>query len=166
MNLFETTESVIDILWDVALAFFIARLACIYFFLNFISALALSALVFSAQTPVTHLVTWQNPEVLLPFLLGSAALWARVLIVRYDVPRSAPFRLGIGAVALGLMVFVEGLVAWVGYEEGWWAGGEGRRIWSVAGGWLAWYAFVPFVMMFFEGTEEGEAPLTEVSEKN
>ncbi|KAK0632402.1 hypothetical protein B0T14DRAFT_504105 [Immersiella caudata] len=168
MILFETTESVIDILWDVALAFFVTRLAVIYFFLNFLSALALSYLVYSAQTPVTHLVTSQNPEVLLPFLLGSAALWARILVVRYDVPRSGPFRLGIGAVALGFMVLVEGLVAWVVYEEGWWSGGKGgqERVWIVVGVWLAWYTLVPFVMMFFEGREEGEAPTTEVREKN
>ncbi|KAK4447642.1 hypothetical protein QBC34DRAFT_126375 [Podospora aff. communis PSN243] len=171
MILFETTESVVEILWDVALAFFISRLALIYFLLNFVSALALSYLVFSAQTPVTHLVTWQNPEMLLPFLLGSAALWARLLIVRYEIPRSGPFRLGIGAVALALMVFVEAVVAWVGYEEGWWVGGKGSgcRIWSVAGPWLAWYALLPFGMMFLERREEAEAAVRavpEVREKN
>ncbi|KAK0655709.1 hypothetical protein B0T16DRAFT_384533 [Cercophora newfieldiana] len=170
MILFETTESVVEILWDVALAFFVARLAVVYFLLNFLSALALSYLVLSAKTPVAHLVTLQNPEVLLPFLLGSAILWARILVVKCEIPRSGAFRLGVGGVALGLMVAVEAVVAWIGYEEGWWveAAWKEAKVWAVLGGWLAWYTLIPFVLMFFERREEGEfvpVPVSEVKKE-
>jgi len=166
MILFETTESVIEVLWDVALAFFVARLALAYFLLNFVSALALSYLALSGQTPVAHLVTLQAPGVLLPFLLASAVLWARVIIVRWEIPRSGAFRLGIGAVALGLMVAAEAVVACVVYEEGWWEGEEWKRVmggegrvWMGLGGWLAWYALMPFGLMFFEREPESVVPV-------
>lgn len=161
MILFETTESVIEILWDVALAFFVVRLAAIYFLLNFASALLLSWLAFAGYTPVTHLVALSSSEALVPFLLASAVLWARVLIVRYEIPRAGWFRLAIGAVALGLMVLAEAFVGWVVYEEGWWRGevweklaGGDARAWIVLAGVFGWYALMPYCMMFFEGAEE------------
>jgi hypothetical protein len=119
MILFETTEFVIEILWGVALAFFIVRLALVYFLLNFVSALALTYLVLSGRTPMAHIVTAQTQDMLLPFLLRSAVLWARVVIVMWEVPRSGAFRLGIR----GCRVGVDGCgrsgggVGW--YEEGW-----------------------------------------------
>jgi len=96
-----------------------------------------------------------------PFLLVSAVVWARVIVVRYEIPRAGGFRLGIGAVALGLMVLAEVAVGLVMYEEGWWRGevwerlvGGGGRVWAVLAGVLGWYALMPYVMMWFEGLEE------------
>lgn len=159
MILFETTESVIEILWDVALAIFVARIAAVYFLLNFLSALALSYLVLSARTPVAHLVTLQNPEVLVPFLLGSSILWARVLIVKWEIPRSGWFRLGVGIFALGLMLGVEAVIGFIGYEEGWWTTleWENWKVWTVLTGWLTWYALMPWALMWIETREEMEA---------
>ncbi|KAK1754867.1 hypothetical protein QBC47DRAFT_402222 [Echria macrotheca] len=169
MILFETTESVVEILYDVALAIFILRLALIYFLLNFASALLLSYLSLANYTPITHLITLSSSGILIPFLLASATLWARVLIVRYEIPRAGWFRLGIGAVALVLMVLAEGVVGVVLYEEGWWrdgevwerlvggASGDGqerRREWIGLVGVLAWYALMPWCLMFFEGVDE------------
>lgn len=187
MILFDTTESVIDILWDVALAFFIVRLALFYFLLSmlspspffsfslpklllltqktdFISATILSYLTFTNHvliTPVTHLIATlpSSHQFLIPFLLVSAAIWARVLVVRYEIPRSGWFRLAIGGVALGLMVLVEGILGAMVYE---WQEDVWERVvdgtgWMAIGGWLGWYALMPWAEMVFErgeGVEE------------
>ena len=47
MILFETTESVIEILWDIVLAIYVVRVAFIYFLLNFLSCLLLSYLSYA-----------------------------------------------------------------------------------------------------------------------
>jgi hypothetical protein len=114
--LFETTESVIEVLWDIALAFFIVRLGFIYFFFNFISSMFVSWL---ASTNATHFTTIARAELwLVPFLTLVSGVWARWMIRWYEVPRVASFRIAIGAVALVLTFVAESVVGFVLYEEG------------------------------------------------
>ncbi|KAK0746076.1 hypothetical protein B0T18DRAFT_390580 [Schizothecium vesticola] len=94
---FETTDSIIEILWDLALAFFVLRLGLIYLLLNALSATALFLLSHYDIFPVPP-----PPTTTLLYLALAAALWTRLLVVRYEVPRVGLFRLGIGAVAAGL----------------------------------------------------------------
>jgi hypothetical protein len=150
--LFETTESVIEVLWDIALAFFIVRIALVYFLLNFGSGILLSYLAYTQLTPVTHLTTPQSELVLIPFLLLSSALWARFIIASYEIPRAGGFRLATGVVALLMMLAAEALIGFVMVEEG-------RAEWiyeidykaGVAFGLLLLaYTFMPLIQMFFE----------------
>lgn len=119
-TLFETTESVIQVLWDVALAFFIVRLAFIYFLLNFVSGLYVSYLLAFMQqlATVPPLPPLQQSEhyfsfwiLLKPFFMFLlSALWARYLVTAYEVPRASSFRLAIGGIASLFMVLAEMLL--------------------------------------------------------
>jgi len=162
MIIFETTESVIEILWDVALAFFASRIALIYFTLNFTSGLIIHYLLHHHLLLAPHSSMMMIITSLL--MLAIPPLYSRMIIQRYEIPRVGVFRLAIGAVALVLMVLAEGFVSWVGQEEGWWNlrsslsignASSGVRMMMLLG-WLAWYALMPFGMMFLERREEEE----------
>ncbi|KAK1834759.1 hypothetical protein QBC39DRAFT_395816 [Podospora conica] len=147
---FETTDSIIEILWDLALAFFVLRLGLIYFTLNALSTAVLLLLQHSSILPPSS--SPSSPTTTLPLLALAAALWTRLLVVRYEVPRVGLFRLGIGAVAVGLagIVGLAGeLVVWeVGCE-----GGVGMGCAEVLG--LAvWVGLMPVVQMVGEGRRE------------
>ena len=150
--LFETTESVIEVLWDIALAFFIVRLAFIYFALTFASSAAIVYVAYNYPSvfPSTHkLVTPQSEVVLAPFLLLSSALWAYVVVTRYEIPRVTGFRLATGGVALLLMLLAEGLVGFGLWEEGY-GDWMGERFGWGSAGLLAAFALMPTVLMAFE----------------
>ncbi|KAL2260722.1 hypothetical protein VTK26DRAFT_5204 [Humicola hyalothermophila] len=170
--LFETTDSVIELLWDVALAFFVVRAALLYAALTFATtALAVAVLLVphpSPPPPFSFLASWSDrvsppaPAALL--LLASSALWARYVVRRLEIPRVLTFRLAVGAVAALVIVLVEAIVGMVLYEAG--AGAEGRAREAVrvveggAGSWkgeagvLAAFAGMPALLMGLEGVAE------------
>jgi hypothetical protein len=155
--LFETTESTLEILWDIAVAFFIVRLAFIYFALTFVSGAALVYLAYNCPhllPSTTHLVTPQPEVVLAPFLLLSSALWAYVVVSRYEIPRATGFRLAMGGMALLYMVVADAVVGLGLWEEGYgkWMG---ERVWWKCCGLLAAFALMPTVLMAFEAKPAG-----------
>ncbi|SPQ18304.1 52ab3c9d-e1a4-4654-93de-6a98cd9fe607 [Thermothielavioides terrestris] len=115
-------DSVIEILWDVALAFFVVRLALLYAALVFGSALVLSALLHRLLAPGATTTTPSpsaTPALPLPLplpalVLTLSAIYARLLVVRCEVPRAAWFRLAIGGVAAAVVVLAEALAGLVG----------------------------------------------------
>jgi len=151
--LFETTESVIEILWDIALAFFVIKLAFIYFLTSFVSGVALSWLVTSQWAkPVRHLTTPQSELVIVPFLFLLTVCWSRFLIVHYDIPRVVTFRGSIGALALVFMVAAECLTGLALYEEGYgdWIFETDWNAGLAFGGLLALFGAMPLIMMALE----------------
>lgn len=145
--LFETTDSVIEVLWDIALAMFILRLAFIYFLLSFVSGTAMVYLAYTAYP--------QSGVALAPFLLLSFALWSYVVVSRYEIPRVTGFRLATGAVALLYMVAADGAVGLGLWEQGYgeWAG---QRVGLGFCGLLAAFALMPTVLMAFEARPSGK----------
>lgn len=141
---FETTDSIIEILWDLALAVFVLRLGLVYFLLNALSTAALVLLPHYNMLP-----TPQLPQTTAPLSLALfSALWTRLLVVRYEVPRVALFRLGIGAVAAGLGLVGVG----VGWEVVGWKGmGMG---WGEVVGLAGWVGAMPVAQMVGEGVGE------------
>ncbi|KAK3694593.1 hypothetical protein B0T22DRAFT_477333 [Podospora appendiculata] len=154
--LFETTESVIEVLWDIALAFWIVRIGFIYFALNFLSGIFITYLTYTQMAPVSYLTTPQSGLYLMPFLFVSAALWARYIIVAYEIPRSATFRLAIGATGLVFTVLAEGLVGLVLYEEGLgrWILDVDRQAGIIFAALLLGYAVMPALQMAVESKQE------------
>ena len=154
--LFETSESVIEILWDVALAFFIVRLAFIYFLLNFATGAGLTYVAYNYPSllPKTHsLVTPQSEVVLAPFLLLSSVFWAHFVVSRYEVPRITGFRLATGGAALVFMLLAEGVVGlglWEGGYGRWMSEKIGMRFGLGFGALLAAFALMPTFLMAFE----------------
>lgn len=163
--LFETTESVIEVLWDVALAFFVVRLSAVYFAATFLSWAALCGLAYweVVALPLHHHLssapTEQQQRLLLTgilpaLLVAASALAARLVVAHYDVPRVRGFRVSIGLVGLLLMVNAELLAALALYEEGY---GQWLRervaepttdlIWLAV---LAAFAGMPAALMLFE----------------
>jgi hypothetical protein len=147
--LFETSESIIELLWDIALAFFIVRLAFIYFMLTFTSGAAITYLAYN------------YPEflpLLAPVLLLLSALCAYVVVLLYEIPRAMGFRLATGAVALVFMLLAEAMVG-----LGLWEGGYGKwiseRVGLGFGALLAAFALMPFILMAFERKPKGEREL-------
>jgi hypothetical protein len=170
MILFETTESVIEVLWDIALAFFVVRLALLYAVLTFGSVLTVELLLH--RLPPTSALSVAAPDkgrLLLPFLLLTVStIWARFLVAHFQVPRNVPFRLAVGVTAAALGMIGESLVRLVLYEGGWWSVGEWMRV-----GWKVWapmmmaFAVMPAVQMAFEkGWEAVEEEVEELRHRH
>ncbi|KAJ2905114.1 hypothetical protein MKZ38_006360 [Zalerion maritima] len=157
--LFETTESVIEVLWDIALAFFITRLAFIYFLSFFLSGALLSYLIASQVLSVRHLTTPQSELLLVPLLVILAACWSRFLISHYEIPRVAAFRASIGLLATFMVVGAEFVTGCVLYEEGYgdWIFETDMNAGLAHGGILLMYAAMPLVMMYYEHPESLES---------
>jgi hypothetical protein len=147
--LFETTESVIEVLWDIALAFFLVRLGFIYFLMNFVSGIFISWLVSTQITPRTNLTTTQAELLLVPCMLWNMGISARHLIRNNEIPRVRGFRLAIGVVGLACMVLADSLLALVLYEggRGDWIMNTDFKAGSTFAGLLALYTFMPWVQM-------------------
>ncbi|KAH6670605.1 hypothetical protein B0J14DRAFT_99586 [Halenospora varia] len=118
MILFETTTSVFELMWDIALALFIVRLAFFYFALSFATGCIIAWFRFARLMPVNHLTQPQSELVTLPMFLLANILWARFMVVNYEIPRVGGFRLAIGALALVFMLFAELMGGIVLYEKG------------------------------------------------
>lgn len=140
---FKSADSVVEILWDVALATLITPLALIYFLLTLLSSLALYYI-----TCNTHLLPG-SPIFLVAAVLAATAASARFVVARYEVPRAAGMRLAMGAIALALMVAAQMLTGAILYEGGWIVD-IGSRAGLVSAGLLVAYALMPALVMVFE----------------
>jgi hypothetical protein len=147
--LFETTDTIIEVLWDIALAFFIVRLAFIYFALTFVSAAALVYITYSYPS-LLQLPLVQFGGTLTPLLLLlCSALCAYVVVSRYEIPRVTGFRLATGAVALLFMVLADAAVGLGLWQEGY-GGWMGQTVGLGFAGLLAAFALMPTLLMVFE----------------
>ncbi|KAH0424114.1 hypothetical protein CcaCcLH18_11759 [Colletotrichum camelliae] len=156
--LFETTDSVIEILWDVALAFFIVRIAWTYFFLTFSTSALLSWVICKypellLPASKQHLTTSEAELVIIPLQAIVGILWARYVVVAYEIPRVAWFRLALGGLAALLMLAAEALLGLVLYEEGYgdWIRETDGTAWLASAGLLGAFALMPTALMGFEG---------------
>jgi len=161
MIIFETTTSVFELLWDIALTIFIIRIAFVYFALTYMSSLFLTYLRLTRLQPMNHLTAPTAEVLTLPFYLLAIALWARTIIVYYEIPRVGGFRIAIGIVASIFMLLAEligGLVLWgEGMQEWIWESnivGAGMGIAS-----LVLFSVMPLWLMQFEAKtdEMGES---------
>ncbi len=111
MVLFETVESVIEALWDIALCIYILQAAFAYFLLSFGSTVALSCLL-----PDKLLDSSKSLPLSAIFFCVYAI--CAILIGRYiEVPRTASFRAVVGGVALCFMLPAQLLTATFFREE-------------------------------------------------
>ncbi|KXX76703.1 hypothetical protein MMYC01_202622 [Madurella mycetomatis] len=162
MILFETTESVIEVLWDIAIAFFVVRLAAIYAALT--AGAALLALLLLRHVPdlplLPHLLPpgaggWDGAPITLLFL-ASSALCSRFLIARYQIPRSGPFRLAVGVAAAVFGMVGQAVTRFVLYEAGWELDEGVMLSWEPWMGVMGAFAVMPVMWMGIEkGWEAG-----------
>jgi len=164
MILFETTTNVFEILWDIALAVFILQISFIYYIVVFLSSCLLNFLrgrdvllyLFSSfqLSPSAH--DLDVAEITGIALLTT--LCARVVIVRFQIPRNLSFRLVVGAVALAFMMGSDLVLGVVAYEEGWdaWRFDRPRAVLGSVLGLMALFALMPTMWLVIEGTGEWE----------
>jgi hypothetical protein len=166
MLLFETSASVFEIMWNIALTLFIIRISFVYCTLTFLTGCLLTYLrtTHAQQLPIL------NSLVSPLSLVIMTALWAKVVIVYYEIPRVRGFRLAIGLLALFFMVVTEAVVGLVTYEEGW---SRGNRVWkeevlNAVQGVLVFgvFALMPLLMMAFEGVTDEMAETYHGHEKS
>lgn len=156
MILFETSTSVFELLWDIALALFIIRLAFYYFILSFVSGCFIAFMRISQLQHVQLLTQPQAELVTLPIWLLFHALWARFIIVNYEIPRVGGFRLAIGAVALVFMLIGELLGGIFMYEEGYteWVWETDPTAAGLGALTLVLFGLMPYLLMVFEPVQD------------
>jgi hypothetical protein len=143
--LFETTESIIEVLWDIALAFFIVRLAFIYFLLTLASGAAITYISQLLPLPASLLT---------PFLLLLSAISANFLVSHYDIPPVSGFRLAIGCVA-GMYMMLAECVLGLGLGKAALGLGQGTGYGTMMAC-LAGFSSMPLLLMLIEKREAGE----------
>jgi hypothetical protein len=164
--LFETTESVIEVLWDIALAFFIVRLSLVYFILAFSSSLLVSYIWITTGTWLSilatgtedSLTTLRSELALMLLLLLTCAACARFTIWYYEIPKVTAFRLAIGGLAggymavailiVGAVLYEKDMTEWILESAGWARGGFVAL--------LGAYVLMPVALMALEGAGELE----------
>ncbi|KAE9373302.1 hypothetical protein N431DRAFT_438603 [Stipitochalara longipes BDJ] len=160
MILFETSTSVFELLWDIALALFIIRLSFFYFALSFATGLLITYFRIARLQPLNHLTQPQSELVTLPLFLLFNTLWARFIVVNYEVPRVGGFRLAIGGLALAFMLMAELTGGVYMYEKGWteWIWETDLVAGSLGASVLLLFGLMPFLLMGLEGVtdERGE----------
>ncbi|TVY49385.1 hypothetical protein LOCC1_G000856 [Lachnellula occidentalis] len=159
MLLFETTSSVFEVMWDIALALFVIRIAFVYFLLSFTSGVIVVYFRLTEIMPLHHLTQPQSELTTLSIWLLAVTLWARHTTVAYQVPRVGGFRLAIGALAMVFMLCAELVGALVLYEKGcmdvaWiWQTDALAAVMGV--GSLALYGLMPWLLMKVEQESDG-----------
>ncbi|TVY92708.1 hypothetical protein LAWI1_G002871 [Lachnellula willkommii] len=152
MILFETSSSAFEILWDIALALFIIRIAFVYFLLSFTSGAIVVYFRLAEIMPLHHLTQPQSELTTLSIWLLAVTLWARYTIVAYQVPRVGGFRLAIGALATVFMLCAELVGGVVLYEKGYmaWIWKSDSLAAGLGVGSLCLYAVLPWLLMKVE----------------
>jgi len=152
MILFETNTSVFELLWDIALALFILRIAFFYFLLSFLTGCVITYFQFTELQPIYLLTQSQSELVTLPIWLLFTALWARLMIVSYEIPRVGGFRMAIGGLALVLMLCAELVSGVFMYEKGYapWIWETDYRAAGAGVVVLSLFALMPLLLMQFE----------------
>lgn len=108
----DTTEAVIEVIWDIVLAFFIIRISIVYAILNF-TIWAIFSYLASNGYLFTPLLSPSNSEFLavsLRFMLVVLSAW--FVEFHYEIPLVYWFRLAIGGLSLLLMALAEFLATW------------------------------------------------------
>jgi len=152
MILFETSTSVFELLWDIALTLFILRISFVYFLLSFASGCLIAYFRIAQLQPISHLTQPQSELITLPLWLVLIILWARWIIVAYEVPRVRGFRIAIGGVALAFMLIAEFAGGVFLYERGMteWIWETDTLTASVGIVVLLLFGLMPAILMLFE----------------
>ncbi|TVY36899.1 hypothetical protein LSUB1_G005646 [Lachnellula subtilissima] len=152
MILFETNTSVFEILWDIALALFIIRIAFVYFLLSFTSGAIVVYFRIAEITPLHHLTQPQSDLTTFSIWLIAVTLWARYSTVVYQVPRVGGFRLAIGSLATVFMLCAELVSGVVLYEKGYmaWIFQTDLLAAALGAASLGMYGLMPWLLMKVE----------------
>jgi hypothetical protein len=114
MILFETSASIFELIWDIALAIFIIRISLVYCTLAFLTSWAFA---YIRASPILAINI--SGSLYFPMYILALALISRFLIKSHEIPRVLSFRLVIGLLGTFFMVFADMVSGLIVYEEGW-----------------------------------------------
>jgi hypothetical protein len=144
MTLFESADSVWELIWDIALAYFIIRISFVYCSLTFLSY---GILIFSYNS--SNLSHYLPNSLLFPLNILTIILISRLLVYYYEIPRALGFRFAVGLVASILMIISNALAYTVVHIEwfGHWTRHTGRTITAkeIVALWI--FALMPAIWM-------------------
>ncbi|EFQ26429.1 hypothetical protein CGRA01v4_05570 [Colletotrichum graminicola] len=162
--LFETTDPVVELLWNIAIACFVFRIALSYFFLALTPSVLFSWAIYKYQQQQQQqhgLTATQAELVLVSLQTVVGAVFARHVVVAHDLPRVPWLRLAVGGLAAAFLAGAEAILWLMLYEEGY-----GGQVWEADGSWLiavlvglGVFAAMPAALMAVE--REGRAPAIE-----
>ena len=158
MNLFKTTASVFEPIWDFVIAFYIVRLAFFYFGLSFLTSCIIGYFRVFNVAPLSYFTHHQSALITLLFWIMTFCFWARFLIVAYETPRVGVYRLAIGGLTFILMLIAELATGIFMYEKCWktWIW-ETNMIVTLTGSIvLVVFALMPLLLMGFTTAFEAQ----------
>lgn len=106
MQLFDNTATIFEMLWDIALAYFVIRLGTIYALLAFASSAAIG---FASAWTAQHHPVLQLTILLPAAQLASAVACALFINTYHDIPKDWRLRAGVGGVG-ALLVAVAAMM--------------------------------------------------------
>jgi hypothetical protein len=115
-------------------------LSTLYFTVTFLTGTLFGAIRQGIIIPTFHLRRSQAEVIEMPFMITSTIFWARWLVLRYEVPQVAKIRIGVGVLAMGMLVVIE-ILGYFWLERG-------RKIEEDVGYWVGKGAFAVAVMLF------------------
>lgn len=153
--LLEEIMSVVEVLWDIAMAVLIVRLAFLYYIFTFLTGCIFGFIRLGYVVPVYH-VRASTVEVFeMPIMVLMTVFWAWFTIRKFEIPKVAWIRLAVGLVGLLFMLVTEFVGRVILYKGGWTKGIlEEDLIASEAfGGALLVFGLMPWLLM--AGSKEG-----------
>jgi hypothetical protein len=103
----ESSLSVFELLWNVAVSLLVLRIAFFYYGLTFFTGCVFGSIRLGVLVPMYHFRQPIAELIEMPFMLMAIAFWARFTVTKYEVPKVAWLRLTIGLLGLVFMVTTE-----------------------------------------------------------
>lgn len=110
---------VFELLWDIAFAILILRLAFYYYAFTFLTGFILGIVRIGVFVRSYHYGASIAELIEMPFMLLAIAFWAMFLVMRFDIPKVAWIRLVIGSLGLAFMLVTELVGRIILYGSAW-----------------------------------------------
>ena len=105
--MFETSMLIFELLWDIAFAVLILRLAFFYYAATFLTAFILGIVRIGIFVRSYHYGAPVAELIEMPFMIIAIAFWAMFMMIRFDIPQVAWIRLAIGLLGMAFMLATE-----------------------------------------------------------
>jgi uncharacterized membrane protein len=154
--LLEEIMSLVEVLWDIAMAVIIVRLAFLYCLFTFLTGCIFGFIRLGYVVPVYHVRASTAELFEMPIMVLVTVFWAWFTIRKFEIPKVAWMRLAVGLVGLLFMLVTEFVGRVILYEEGWTKGIlEEDLIASEAfGGTLLVFGLMPWLLMVAQEKEQ------------
>lgn len=154
----EEIMSVVEVLWDIAIAVLIVRLAFLYYLFTFLTGCIFGVIRLGYLVPVYQVRASTAALFEMPIMILVVAFWASYILQKFEVPKIAWMRLAVGLIGLLFMLATEFVGRVIMYEEGWRKGilEEDLVVNEAFGGTLFVFGLMPWLLMAGDGKSQSE----------